>query len=42
MMSSHPFVEEGSDTPWTRITWSASAAQTIERRIQHKLQGVKK
>jgi hypothetical protein len=34
VMISHPFVAEGSDTPWTRITSSASAAQTIERRIR--------
>jgi hypothetical protein len=31
--SNHPFAE-GTDTPWTRITWSASAAQTIEGRIR--------
>jgi hypothetical protein len=34
VMSSHPFAEEGSDTPWTRIASSASVAQTIERRIR--------
>jgi hypothetical protein len=33
VMSSHPFAE-GSDTPWIRITSSAFAAQTIERKIR--------
>jgi putative transposase len=34
VMSSHPFFAGGSDTPWTKVTWSASVGQTIERRIR--------